>query len=93
VKKKLPSDKVTIDLTKEDLQLKRKIVKHLKETNADQNEQLKLLMTETVGTLNCIHYSNYDECKLINDLEMIDWHVELPETNDVNAIYIRLFLF
>ena len=32
-------------------------------------------------------YSNYDECKLIDDLEMIDWHVELPQTNDVNTIF------
>jgi hypothetical protein len=32
-------------------------------------------------------YSNYDECKLINDIEIIDWHVELPETNYVNTIF------
>jgi hypothetical protein len=50
MKKKLPADKVMIDLTKEDLQLKREIVKHLKETDSDQKEQLKV-MTETVGTL------------------------------------------
>ena len=39
-----------IDLTKEDLQLKREIVKQLKEKDADQKEQLKV-MTETVGNL------------------------------------------
>ena len=50
LKKKLPSDKVMIDLTKEDLQLKREIVKQLKETDADQKEQLKV-MTETVEIL------------------------------------------
>ena len=50
LKKKLRSDKVMIDLTKEDLQLKREIVKQLKETDADQKEQLKV-MTETVGNL------------------------------------------
>ena len=50
LKKKLPSDKVMIDLTKEDLQLKREIVKQLKEKDADQKEQLKV-MTETVGNL------------------------------------------
>ena len=44
LKKKLPSDKVMIDLTKEDLQLKREIVKQLKETDADQKEQLKELL-------------------------------------------------
>ena len=50
LKKKLPSDKVMIDLTKDDLQLKREIVKQLKETDADQKEQLKVV-TETVGNL------------------------------------------
>ena len=50
LKNKLPSDKVMIDLTKEDLQLKREIVKQLNETDADKKEQLKV-MTETVGNL------------------------------------------
>ena len=39
-----------IDLTKEDLQLKREIGKQVKETDADQKEQLKV-MTGTVRNL------------------------------------------
>ena len=50
LKKKLPSDQVMIDLTKQDLELKRDIVKQLKETDDDQKQQLKV-MTETVGSL------------------------------------------
>ena len=43
-------DQVMIDLTKQDLEFKREMVKQLKETDDDQKQQLKA-MTETVGSL------------------------------------------
>ena len=45
-----PLDQVMINLTKQDLEFKREIVKQLKETDDDRKQQLKA-MAETVGSL------------------------------------------